>query len=882
MLNFHPVRLLTAFSLMLLLIHSVQGAEKKVSAYRGARIMTATGEIFSPGTLVVTGDIISAVGLVEDIQIPESATVIEMSGKVIIPGLVDTHSHLGVYSKPGVRANSDGNESTGPIQSIVRALDSINPYDPGIKMAVSGGITTANIMPGSANPIGGQTLYVKLRGGTPEQMWLGPSEVLGGLKMANGENPKRSYGSRSQAPGTRMKIAAMQRSEFIKAQAYQRKWETYRKERGAGKETDPPEVNLELEPLVEVLEGRRTVHFHTHRADDILTVLRLKKEFGFDLVIQHGTEGYKVAGEIAAAGVPVSMTVLDSPGGKAEVVNLVESCGARLSAAGVKVVINTDDPVTESRLLLRTAAVAHRGGMSEEETLKAITLYAAEALHVEDRLGSLEAGKDADFVVLNGAPFSTYTRVLETYIDGKQEFNAADPDQLRYQTGGFALARGLRPEPIDLAIVQKPLSPIDDQIVQEVIESGDTEFYLKAKMLYTVSHPPIENGLVHVKDGKILYAGPAKSRKLKKLVPVLQATAVTPGLIDSYSVVPLAGEYNIPADQDANEESGFNQADVRVLDSFNPSEPLLNFLLQNGVTVVHVCPGEANVIAGLSGIFRTHGRSADEMSIRYPHSMFVNLGESAKQSYSGGPGTRMGTASVIRKALSEAVEYQRKNEKAEAKAETPERDLKKEHLALVLKKGLPTMFRANRSDDILTAIRLSNEFGLNPVLAMGTEAYVVKEQLQHAKLPVIVHPTMQRVGGLETFNSAFTNAAHLQRAGLEIAICSGFEGYVPKTRVIRHEAGMAATYGLGHDHALHAITLGAAKILKIDADYGSLEAGKVADIVCYDGDPFEHLTHVKRVFVAGKEVFNQASVGEIPLADFWRFSLPEIPCCNWW
>jgi len=267
--------------------------------YRGAKILTANGKTFDSGTLVVANGKIVDVGNVADVAVPEGAAIHEVAGKVIIPGLVDTHSHLGVYSRPSVPANSDGNERTGPVQGIVRALDSLNPYDPGIRMANAGGVTTANIMPGSSNVIGGQTIYVKLRGYTPEQMWIASPDVYGGLKMANGENPKRSYGSRGKAPGTRMKVAAMQRSAFLKARDYQQKWDRFRKKLVANKDEVPPAVDLELEPLVEVLQGKRTVHFHTHRADDILTVLRLKKEFGFDLVIQHGTEAFKVIDEIA-------------------------------------------------------------------------------------------------------------------------------------------------------------------------------------------------------------------------------------------------------------------------------------------------------------------------------------------------------------------------------------------------------------------------------------------------------------------------------------------------------------------------------------------------------------------------------------------------------
>src|SRR5439155_13545653 len=194
-----------------------------------------------------------------------------------------------------------------------------------------------------------------------------------------------------------------------------------------------------LEPLVEVLERRRTVHFHCHRADDIMTAVRLSKEFGFELVLQHCTEGYRIAQELAKEGIWVSLTLVDSPGGKPEVLYLLEENAAILHKAGVKVAINTDDMITESRFFLRTGAIAVRGGLPEDVALKALTLHGAQMLHLEDRIGSLEKGKDADFVVLSGAPFSVYTQVLETYIEGDKVFDRSVHQDWAYQTGGFAL-----------------------------------------------------------------------------------------------------------------------------------------------------------------------------------------------------------------------------------------------------------------------------------------------------------------------------------------------------------------------------------------------------------------------------------------------------------
>src|SRR5262249_44212369 len=194
------------------------------------------------------------------------------------------------------------------------------------------------------------------------------------------------------------------------------------------KEAKAPDTEIALEPLVEVLERKRTVHFHTHRADDLMTALRLAQEFDFEIVLQHATEGYRVADELARRKVPVSLTLVDSPGGKLEAAGLLEENAAVLDKAGVKVAINTDDWITESRFFLRTGAIAVRGGMSEAAALKALTLHGAQMLHLDDRLGSLEKGKDADIVVLSGPPFSVYTQVLETYIDGVRAFYRTPPN----------------------------------------------------------------------------------------------------------------------------------------------------------------------------------------------------------------------------------------------------------------------------------------------------------------------------------------------------------------------------------------------------------------------------------------------------------------------
>jgi imidazolonepropionase-like amidohydrolase len=853
-------------------------------AYRGARICTAAGAPIDKGTLLVLGGKITAVGPDADTPVPDDATVVDLTGKTIIPGLVDTHSHIGIWPRPHVPAHEDGNEGSGPVQAGLRAIDAIQPDDPGIRMAVAGGVTTANIMPGSGNVIGGQTVYVKLRGATIEAMRIPATTVVGGLKMANGENPKRfNFDRRKQAPATRMKLAALQREQFLKAQDYQKQWDAYRKAKAEGKDTPAPDTDVNLEPLVEVLQRKRTVHFHSHRADDLMTAVRLAKEFDFELVLQHATEGYRVVDELVKNNVPVSLTLIDSPGGKPEASGLLEENAAILDKAGVKVAINTDDSVTESRFFLRTGAIAVRGGLSEDAALRALTLRGAEILHLEDRLGSLARGKDADFVVLSGPPFSVYTQVLETYIDGVRVFDRSRQADWSFQAGGFALLdRDRLPKTPPLVAPQPAVKAPEPPARPIKFEGSPSRFAVLAGRVHTVSNGTISDGIVVVNDGKIEYAGRTSDLpfKLPADVPILTAAVVTPGLIDAHTVVGVSGALNVSADQDQDELSDPNQAELRVLDSFNPNEPLLEFLCQQGVTTVHAVPGRANVIAGQSGIFRTHGRTAEAMTLRFPAGLLVNLGEIPKQAYKDRlPTTRMGTAALVRNALSQARDHARK--KATAKEDKPvAANPRLDALALALDRKVPVIFAAHRSDDLQTALRLAKEFNLQARLDMATEGYLMADALAEAKVPVVVHPTMQRAASMETFHTHLGNAAVLADHKIPLAIGTGFEGYVPKVRVLRHEAGLAMVHGLGPDRALAAITLDAAKVLNLDDQLGSLEPGKLADLVLYDGDPFEHKTHVTHTVINGKLVYDRAEYLKLPFA---RRALPlgggGVGCC---
>ncbi|MEZ6018392.1 MAG: amidohydrolase family protein [Planctomycetota bacterium] len=398
--------------------------------FTGARIITVAGPPIEDGVLVVQGGVIVSVGRASLVPIPEGALVRDLHGRTVMPGLVCTHSHIGGIG---------GADGSGPIQPDIRIYDSLNVRDSGFKRALAGGLTTLNVMPGSGHLLSGQTTYLKLRGGnTVEDLFIRGADgaPLGGMKMANGTN---SLGD-SPFPGTRGKSAALVRKQFVAAQEYRAKIAA-----AAGDPDKLPNRNLALEGLVEVLDGKRIVHFHTHRHDDIVTVLRLSQEFGFRVVLHHISEGWKVADEIRAAKASCSIILLDSPGGKLEAIDLDMRTGAVLEAAGVNVAFHTDDWITDSRLFLRMGALGVRAGMTRGGALRALSLSGAEMLDLDARIGSLEAGKDADFVILDGDPFSVYTKVLETWVEGVKRFDREDPLDRLYAEGGFGAGHDQAP-----------------------------------------------------------------------------------------------------------------------------------------------------------------------------------------------------------------------------------------------------------------------------------------------------------------------------------------------------------------------------------------------------------------------------------------------------
>jgi imidazolonepropionase-like amidohydrolase len=378
----------------------------------GGRVVPVAGPPFEDGVVLVAGGRIEAAG--RDLRVPEGAERVDARGKVVLPGLVDAHVHVGVHSEGDGWAGQDTNELTDPVTPQVRALDAINPADLGFADALAGGVLTLNVNPGSGNPIGGQTAAVRSAGRTVDEMLL---RAPSGMKSALGENPKRVYGERKQLPSTRLGTAAVIRDALVKAANYLAK-----AERG----DDPPERDLRWEALGLVLQGEIPWRQHCHRADDIATALRLADEFGFRLVIDHGTEAVVLADRLAERGVPVLIGPLLTSRSKVELRNRSLANPGRLAAAGVELGLITDHPVVPIHLLHVQAALAVREGLDPAAALRAVTLTPARVLGLDDRLGSLEPGKHATFCIWSGDPLDARSHVESAWIEGRQVYGS-DP-----------------------------------------------------------------------------------------------------------------------------------------------------------------------------------------------------------------------------------------------------------------------------------------------------------------------------------------------------------------------------------------------------------------------------------------------------------------------
>lgn len=373
---------------------------------------------------------------------------------------------------------------------------------------------------------------------------------------------------------------------------------------------------------------------------------------------------------------------------------------------------------------------------------------------------------------------------------------------------------------------------------------------VRGETVYTMAGPAISDGVVLVgRNGKIERVGPASQVRIPNGYRTLTAKVVTPGLIDAHTVVGLAGYLNQAHDQDQLERTNAIQPELRAFDAYDAREPLIEYLRGYGVTTLHTGHGPGALMSGQTMIVKTRGTNVGEALLDSVTMVAMTLGPEVSANYGGRPGTRAKGMALVRAELLKAQDYARKQKAAE-KGKEPPRDLKLEVLAQLLAGEVPALITAQRTSEILAALRLQKEFGFKLVLDGAAEAYHVIDEIRAAGVPVVLHPTMARHNGtLE--NATFETARKLKEAGIRVALQSGFEGYVPKTRVVLFEAAAAATYGLPFEEALATITIDAARILGLDKRIGSLEAGKDGDLALFDGDPFEYTSHACGVLIEG-------------------------------
>ena len=384
----------------------------------GAYVVPVAGEPIENGTVLIQDGRIAAVGTAAEITVPEGVTVLDAAGKWVLPGFVEAHGHVGIHEEANGTAGDDTNEMTTPNTAAVRAIDAVNIDDEGFRDALAGGVTAIVVKPGSGNPIGGQSVALKSWGGRTIDEQVIRAAVS--VKSALGENPKRVYGGKNQTPSTRLGVAMIIREAFVEAQNYRAQRDD------AEREGKPFARDLAKETLVRVLDGELVWDQHTHRHDDIATAIRLADEFGYRLVVNHGTEGHKIADVLAERDIPVIFGPMFTSRSKVELRDRAIGNLAKIAAAGVRVAITTDHPVVPINFLVHQASLAVKEGLPRQTALEALTVNPASFLGLDDRVGALKPGLDGDVVVWSGDPLDVNSRAERVFIDGTEVYRWQD------------------------------------------------------------------------------------------------------------------------------------------------------------------------------------------------------------------------------------------------------------------------------------------------------------------------------------------------------------------------------------------------------------------------------------------------------------------------
>jgi imidazolonepropionase-like amidohydrolase len=793
---------------------------------RGATVLPVSGERMPATDILVRNGKIAAIG--KELEAPDGVQVLDMTGLFIMPGIIDTHCHFAVSG--GV------NEFSLSVVPEVRIADVINGEDTQIYRALAGGVTTARLLHGSANVVGGQDAVIKLKYGRDARSLLvkdGPR----GVKFALGENVKRTDG---RFPNTRLGVEAVLVRAFTEAREYRKKWEAYKRAKSEGQHVIEPRRDLRLEALADVLSGELKVHCHCYRADEILMLLRVAERFGFQVrSLQHVLEGYKVAAEIARHGASCS-PFSDWWAYKWEAADAIPYCAALLHEAGINVCLKSDSNELMRHMYQEAAKTIKYGGLSEIEALKTITLNGAKQLGLEKRTGTIEVGKDADLAVFNGHPLNSFSRVEMTIVEGEVYFQRS---------------RGPKPFAAAAAAPAKHLAKGAAGLMPAV--NGAGSYALVNTTVHPVSGPVIEKATVIIDKGRINEVR-ASNKDDSSLKGAMDASGlhVYPGMIDAGSVIGLV-EVDSARETRDHAEGGDFQPDLRASTAINPDSELIPATRANGVLSVVTRP-TGSILAGQSALINLRGWVPREMAVVDPLALHVELPGGMAGIGRGSPFGMAGRGinrrvrdqklRRLRELFREALAHDR------ARQETPDTPAnpRLEALAPYAKGEKPVCIQAARKTEIEEAIKLADDLKIKVVITGGIDAWKVAPELKKRDIAVVVGPILSLPPERhDPYDAPFACPAKLHAAGVRFCIRSNGDS---NTRNLPYHAAMAVSYGLPPEEGLKSVTLYPAQILGVSDRLGSIEKGKVANLVIATGDVLQASTHVVGLYIDGKPV----------------------------
>lgn len=808
---------------------------------KGGTILTATGQTLPGTSILVKGGTITAIG--PDLMPEPGMMVIDATNRYVMPGIIDTHSHIMISTGLG-----GVNEATASIVCEVRVRDVVNSADPSEYRALAGGVTTARLLHGSANCIGGQDAVVQLKHGTSAAEHLFPG-AHSGVKFALGENVKFRSG---RFPNTRLGVEATLNRAFLEALDYRRQWQEYeRAKQQAGAEADkllPPRKDLRLEALAGILNGEKFIHSHCYRADEILMLLRVAENHGVRVwSLQHVLEGYKVAPEIVKHGASCS-TFADWWAYKVEAFDAIPHNAALLHEAGANAVIKSDDWELIRHLYLEAAKTIRYGNMPPDAALQAITLNPARELGLADRLGSIEVGKQADLAIFSGHPLNAFSRCEQTIIAGEVYFTR---DKQPSAMSSTAAAASAKPTELKLPRPEERVASVD----LSAAKSG--RYAIVGATIHPVDADDIADGVVLVDAGKFVGIG-SQSLVAPDGYAVLLAKGlhIYPGLIDAGTSVGLIEIGKVRETSDLS-EIGQYQSDLRAGIAVNPDSELIPVARAGGITTTLCLPaGGGNmtshgrvhgpVIAGQTSLVQFAGWTMPEMVFNMEAGLHVlwPFGKDRKQPIEDLK-RHLAAARLYDAARSREAEEQ-KNGKVPALLVDP----RYEALRPYLRGERPVFVEAETRQEILEVLSFAKQEKLKVVICGAADGWKVAEQIKAADVPVIVGPVMRKPQEeYDPFDAPYANAGRMHEAGVRLCFRSDTAS---NSRNVPFEAAMSVAYGLPEAVALRSVTLTSAEILGVADRLGSLTAGKWANAIITDGSPLQESTQIKGIIIQGQ------------------------------